>query len=80
MKVTDESMRINMAALEAKANRYTVRCQINSFLSLTAVWLLNVFNIFIIDSELMNTAYLISMAITLLCWLVCRVGGAEKNG
>ncbi len=79
MKVTDESMRINMAALEAKANRYTVRCQINSFLILTAVWLLNVFNIFIIDSELMNTAYLISMAITLLCWLVCRVGGAEKK-
>lgn len=78
MKVTDESMRINMAALEAKANRYTVRCQINSFLILTAVWLLNVLNIFIIDSHLMNISYAISAVITLVCWLVCRVGGAEK--
>jgi len=79
MKGTKEGVLMNMSALEAKANRYTVRCQINSFLILTAVWLLNVFNIFIIDSHLMNTSYLISMAITLTCWLVCRVGGAEKT-
>ena len=78
MKVIDYGMLTNMGTLEAKANRYTVRCQINSFLIMTVVWLLNVFDIFIIDSELMNTSYLISMAITLTCWLVCRVGGAEK--
>ena len=79
MKVIDKGMLSNMSILGAKANRYTVRCQINSFLIMTAVWLLNVFNIFIIDSELMNVSYLISMAITLTCWLVCRVGGAEKS-
>ena len=78
MKIIDYGMLTNMGTLEAKANRYTVRCQINSFLIMTAVWLLNVLDIFIIDSELMNTSYLISMAITLTCWLVCRVGGAEK--
>lgn len=78
MKKVDYSTLTDMSALEAKANRYSVRCQINSFLILTAVWFLNVLNIFIIDSELMNISYAISAAITLTCWLVCRVGGAEK--
>ena len=78
MKRIDYGVLTNMSALEAKANRYTVRCQINSFLIMTAVWLLNVLDIFIIDSQLMNTSYLLSMGITLTCWLVCRVGGAEK--
>ena len=78
MKTGSYEVFTDMSALEAKANRYTVRCQINSFLILTAVWLLNVLNIFIIDSELMNMSYAISAAITLTCWLVCRVGGAEK--
>jgi len=79
MKTVDYGSLTDMSALEAKANRYTVRCQINSFLILTAVWLLNVFNIFIIDSHLMNLSYAISAVITLACWLVCRVGGAEKT-
>ena len=79
MKSVDRGALTDMSALEAKANHYTVRCQINSFLILTAVWLLNVFNIFIIDSHLMNISYAISGAITLICWLVCRVGGAEKT-
>lgn len=70
---------IGMRALEAKANRYTVRCQISSFLILTAVWLLNVLNIFIIDSKLMNISYLLGAGITLVCWLVCRIGGAEES-
>ena len=78
MKRIDYSVLTNMNVLEAKANRYTVRCQINSFLIMTAVWLLNVFDIFIINKQLMNTSYLLSMALTLVCWLVCRVGGAEK--
>lgn len=69
---------VNMGELEAKANHYTVRCQINSFLILTAVWLLNVFDIFIIDSRLMNISYIISLFITLACYLVCRFGDAEK--
>lgn len=79
MKTVDYGVFTDMSALEAKANRYTVRCQRNSFLILTAVWLLNVFNIFIIDSHLMNISYAISAVITLVCWLVCRVGGAEKT-
>ncbi len=79
MKVMDYGVLSNLGELEAKANRYTVRCQINSFLILTVVWLLNLFDIFIIDSELMNTSYLFSLAITMTCWLVCRVGGAEKS-
>ena len=79
MKRTDYAEIVNMGELEAKANHYTVRCQINSFLILTAVWLLNVFDIFIIDSHLMNLSYIISFFITLACWLVCRYGGAEKN-
>lgn len=78
MKAVNYEALTDMSALEAKANRYTVRCQINSFLILTAVWILNVLNIFIIDSELMNISYAISAAITLTCWLICRVGGAEK--
>ena len=78
MKVIDYGVLTNIGALEAKANRYTVRCQMNSFLILTVVWLLNLFDIFIIDSELMNISYLFCMAITLTCWLVCRVGGAQK--
>lgn len=78
MKAVNYEALTDMSALEAKANRYTVRCQINSFLILTAVWVLNILNIFIIDSELMNISYAISAAITLTCWLVCRVGGAEK--
>jgi len=78
MKEKNEGLLTNMSALEAKANHYTVRCQINSFLILTAVWLLNVFHIFIIDSQLMNFSYAISAVLTLVCWLVCRVGGAEK--
>lgn len=78
MKTVEYGALKDMSALEAKANRYTVRCQINSFLIMTAVWLLNVLNIFIIDSRLMNISYFISMGITLICWLVCRVGGAEK--
>ena len=79
MKVVKNSVLADMSALEAKANHYTVRCQINSFLILTVVWLLNVFNIFIIDSHLMNISYAISAVITFACWLVCRVGGAEKT-
>lgn len=73
MKWIDYSSMKNLSALEAKANRYTVKCQINSFLILTAVWLLNVFHIFIIDSRLMNISYIISAFITLACWLVCRI-------
>ncbi len=79
MRTLEYGALMDMSALEAKANRYTVRCQINSFLILTAVWLLNVLNIFIIDSHLMNISYAISAVITLVCWLVCRVGGAEKT-
>ena len=73
MKWIDYSSMKNLSALEAKANRYTVKCQINSFLILTAVWLLNVFHIFIIDARLMNISYIISAFITLACWLVCRI-------
>lgn len=79
MKAVNYSALTDMSALEAKANHYTVRCQINSFWILTVVWLLNVLNIFIIDSHLMNTSYAISAVITFACWLVCRVGGAEKT-
>lgn len=79
MKRMEQDALIGMRALEAKANHYTVRCQISSFLILTAVWLLNVFNIFIIDSQLMNISYLIGAGITFVCWLVCRIGGAEKS-
>jgi len=61
MKRTDYAEIVNMGELEAKANHYTVRCQINSFLILTAVWLLNVFDIFIIDSHLMNLSYIPSV-------------------
>ena len=64
---------------EAKANRYTVKCQINSFLILTAVWVLNVLGIFIIDSKLMNVAYFACAGITVVCYLVGRLGGAEKS-
>lgn len=41
MKVMDYGVLSNLGELEAKANRYTVRCQINSFLILTVVWLLD---------------------------------------
>lgn len=78
MKRTNYIEITNMGELEAKANHYTVRCQVNSFLILTAVWLLNVFDIFIIDSRLMNISYVISFFITLACYLVCRFGNAEK--
>lgn len=78
MKSTNYDVITNMGELEAKANHYTVRCQINSFLILTAVWILNVFDIFIIDSHLMNISYVISLFITVACYLVCRFGDAEK--
>ena len=78
MNLIDYNALTNIGALEAKANRYTARCQVMSFLILTAVWLLNVLNIFIIDSRLMNISYVISFFITLVCWLVCRFAGAEK--
>jgi len=78
MKWIDYNSMENLSALEAKANRYTVKCQINSFLILTAVWLLNVLNIFIIDAKLMNISYIISAIITLACWIVCRFFPEDK--
>lgn len=78
MKVQDTKSSANFFALEGKANRYSAKGQVTSFLILTAVWLLNVFNIFIIDSTLMNTSYIISFFITIACVLVCKLGGEEK--
>ncbi|MDD5901163.1 MAG: diguanylate cyclase [Lachnospiraceae bacterium] len=76
--MNDYGVLTNLNVLEAKSNRYTVKCQRNSFIILTVVWLLNVFHIFIIDSRLMNISYAISLLITLACYLVCRIGGADK--
>ena len=78
MQRIDYEALTNLGVLEAKANRYTVKCQITSFLILTAVWLLNVLNIFIIDSRLMNISYIVSFFITLACYLLCRIAGADK--
>lgn len=78
MKVQEAKSSANFNALEGKANRYSAKGQVTSFLILTAVWLLNVLNIFIIDSRLMNTSYVISFFITVICVLVCKFGGEEK--
>lgn len=78
MRKIDDGVQTKFNALEEKANRYSARGQITSFLMLTAVWLLNVFNIFIIDSRLMNISYLISLFITVVFVLVCHVSGAKK--
>ncbi len=78
MKVRNKNVSANFNALEGKANRYATRGQVTSFLILTLVWLLNVLNIFIIDSKLMNISYVISFFITLVCVLVCKFSGGEK--
>ena len=66
-------------ALESQANRHTINCLAFSTLPMTAIWLLTLLGVFIVDKGLMTLTCLVSDVLLLTPWAVCLFTGTEKN-
>lgn len=64
---------------ESQANRYAVKCHFTALLILTVVWVLNLLHIFIIDSRLMNTGYLLAVGTFVLSLAIIGIFGTDKS-
>lgn len=57
---------------EATANKYVIHCMSVTILIIIGIWLLNVFDIFLVDKNVMTTSVFLSIAVYLagmICWL-----------
>ena len=70
---------LSAAAQESQANRRTIKCLAFSVLPMTAIWMLTLIGVFMVDKGLMTLACLVSSAILLTPWVVSRFTGTEKN-
>ena len=70
---------LSAAAQESQANRRTIKCLAFSVLPMTAIWMLTLIGVFMVDKGLMTLACLVSCAILLTPWVVSRFTGTEKN-
>lgn len=69
---------IDYAALEAKANRFTVVCLIITYFIMGVMWILNLLGIFIVQKSLMNYGFFLLSVVMLALVVVCNVVGYEK--
>ena len=67
------------AAQESQANRHTINCLVFSVLPMTAIWILTLLGVFMVDKGLMTLTCLVSDVILLTPWAVCLFTGTEKN-
>ena len=70
---------LSAAAQESQANRRTIKCLAFSVLPMTAIWILTLIGVFMVDKGLMTLACLVSSVILLTPWVVSRFTGTEKN-
>lgn len=57
---------------EATANKYVIHCMTVTVLIIIGIWLLNVFDIFLVDKNVMATSVALSIVVYLagmICWL-----------
>ena len=64
---------------EVMPNRSAFRCMNITMLMITAIWLLNVLNIFIIDKGVTNIAFVLCVAVYIVGMLVCAINGSGKR-
>lgn len=61
---------------EATANKYVIHCMTVTVLIIIGIWLLNVFDIFLVDKNVMATSVALSIVVYLagmICWLFIRI-------
>ena len=68
----------SIAALEAQVNRRTINCLAFTVLPLTAVWVLTLLGVFMVDRRLMTLTCLVADAILLTPWVICFFTGTGK--
>ena len=80
-----ERRRTNMAlkmtgvtASDSQANRSTIRCLSFTIVPFAVIWLLAMVNIFPVEKALMTVTFLVTSAVLLTPWVICRAVGTEK--
>lgn len=78
MNNTDKSKEIDFHTLESEANIFSLKCLVFAQLIHGVMWILNILNIFIVDSYLMNRSFLTGCVVVLAAIIVCAVAGTTK--
>ena len=78
MKHTDKSKEIDFHTLESEANIFSLKCLVFAQLIHGVMWIMNLLNIFIVDSYLMNRSFLTGCVVVLAAIIVCAVAGTTK--
>lgn len=73
------SEKISAATSEAQANQHTIKCLVYTTLPLTALLVLSMFGIFMVDMRLMAAACVIADVLLLMPWIICLFSGTEKS-
>ncbi len=79
MNNADESEKLNYHLLESEANMFSLKCLIFAQMIHGVMWILNILNIFIVDSFLMNRSFFGSCMVVLITIIVCMIAGTEKS-
>ena len=70
---------LSAAAQESQANRRTISCLAFSVLPMTAIWILTLMGVFMVEKGLVTLVCVVSSVILLTPWVVCLFTGIEKN-
>ena len=68
----------NRQELEEKANIFSLKCLVFTEVIHAVVWILNILNIFIVDSDLMLRSFLSSFAVMVIPIVVCKIAGLKR--
>lgn len=74
-----EPSKISAAASDAQANQHTIKCLVYTTLLFTALLVLSMFGIFMVDMRLMALTCVIADVILLAPWIICLFSGTEKS-
>lgn len=78
MDNTDVSGVFDYQQVESEVNSFSLKSLLFTELIHGVMWLLNVLNIFIVDSELMNRSFFGSCTVTLITVVLCVILGMKK--
>ena len=67
-----------VTASDSQANRSTIRCLSFTIVPFAVIWLLAMVNIFPVEKALMTVTFLVTSAVLLTPWVICRAVGTEK--
>ena len=79
MNNTDRGKEFNHQLLESEANIFSLKCLIFAQIMHGVIWVLNILNIFIVDSDLMNRSFFGSCVVVVITIIICVITGMEKS-